>query len=104
MRRYKQDHRNPRRLRYGWRLSESGHILIDPLQRECIFLILHLRCRHLTLNQICMLLNEQHWPAPRSARWYCTTVKNILEQNHALRPLLPHMLARRHWSFPSDRP
>ena len=43
MRRYKQDHRNPRRLRYGWRLSESGHILIDPLQRECIFLILHLR-------------------------------------------------------------
>ena len=100
VRTYKTDHRNPRRLRYGWRLAPSGHIVVDPAQRDCIFLMLELRQRELTLRQICEALRLAATPAPRHATWYCATVKKIIEQNTHLEALLPHM-RRRHracWS------
>ena len=94
MRTYKSDHRNPRRLRYGWRLAPSGHIMVDAAQRDCIYLMLELRQRELTLRQICEVLRLAKTPAPRHATWYCATVKKIVEQNMHLEALLPQM--RRH--------
>ncbi|MEX2482304.1 MAG: hypothetical protein WD928_15710 [Gammaproteobacteria bacterium] len=91
MRTYKPDHRNPRRLRYGWRLSAGGHIMVDPAQRECVYLILYLRHRGHTLRQICEALSAAQQPAPRHTTWYCTTVKKIIEQNAHLMALLPYV-------------
>lgn len=91
MRNYKTDHRNPRRLRYGWKLTQSGHITIDPAQRACVYRILALRRDGLTLQQICDRLVADGWPAPRRGKWYCATVKKIVEQNAALYALLPRL-------------
>lgn len=91
MRNYKTDHRNPRRLRYGWKLTQSGHITIDAAQRACVYRILALRRDGLTLQQICDRLLADGWPAPRRGKWYCATVKKIVEQNAALYALLPRL-------------
>jgi len=91
LRNYKTDHRNPRRLRYGWKLTQSGHITIDPDQRACVYRILALRRDGLTLQQICDRLVDDGWPAPRSGKWYCATVKKIVEQNAPLYALLPYL-------------
>ncbi|MGE0484210.1 MAG: recombinase family protein [Gammaproteobacteria bacterium] len=93
MRSYRIDHKNPRRLRYGWRLTPSGHIVVDPAQRRCIYLMLLLREQRFTLQQICNTLTALALPAPRQGAWYCATVRKILEQNEGLRPLLPHLVA-----------
>lgn len=89
MRSYKRDHRNPRRLRYGWRLTASGHIVVDAAQRRCIFLMLELRQAGLSLRQICEVLRASRHPPPRHDTWYCATVKKIIEQNGHLRVFLP---------------
>ncbi|MCB1749836.1 MAG: hypothetical protein H6977_08865 [Gammaproteobacteria bacterium] len=91
MRSYRPDHKNPRRLRYGWRLTPSGHIVVDPEQRRCIYFILMLRARQFTLQQICDALTACAIPAPRQGAWYCATVRKILEQNDGLRALLPRV-------------
>ena len=88
MRSYKCDHRNPRRLRYGWRLTASGHIVVDPAQRRCIFLMLELRAAGLSLRQICEVLRAGHYRPPRHDIWYCATVKKIIEQNAHLKVFL----------------
>lgn len=94
MRTYRRDHRNPRRLRYGWRLTPSGHIVVDADQRRCIFLILGLRARAHTLQSICDALTAAAVPAPRQGAWYCATVRKIIAQNEDLRPLLPRCASR----------
>ncbi|MEQ9059368.1 MAG: recombinase family protein [Gammaproteobacteria bacterium] len=91
MRNYKNDHRNPRRLRYGWKLTQSGHITIDPAQRACVYFILAWRRDGRTLQQICDALDAGGWPAPRQGRWYCATVRKIIEQNAALYAVLPRV-------------
>ena len=92
LRSYRADHRNPQRLRYGWRLTRSGHIVVDKQQRASIFLILALRSEQATLQQICDHLSYVQSPTPRKGRWYCSTVKKIIDQNAALINLLPHAL------------
>jgi hypothetical protein len=94
LRTYKSDHRNPQRLRYGWRLTRSGHIVVDESQRESIFLILALRGGNATLQQICDHLIAEQRPTPRRGSWYCATVKKIIDQNADLYSLLPCVLAR----------
>lgn len=88
MRSYKCDHRNPRRLRYGWRLTASGHIVVDTAQRRCIFLMLELRAAGLSLRQICEVLRAGRHRPPRHDIWYCATVKKIIEQNAHLQVFL----------------
>jgi hypothetical protein len=92
MRIYPANHLNSRRLRYGWRLSVSGHIIVDAEQRAVIYRILVLRTALFTLQAICDLLEAEHRPPPRGDVWYCTTVKKIAEQNNGLCILL----AQRH--------
>jgi hypothetical protein len=94
VRNYKNDHRNPRRLRYGWKLTQSGHITIDAAQRACVYFILALRREGHTLQHICDLLDAAGQPAPRKGRWYCATVRKIVEQNVALYAVLPHLQGR----------
>ena len=92
MRTYRTDHRNPQRLRYGWRLTMSGHIVVEPHQRASIFIMLALRKERATLQQICDHLSHLQSPTPRKGRWHCSTVKKIIDQNGALMSLLPHAL------------
>jgi len=101
VRNYKTDHRNPRRLRYGWKLTQSGHITIDAAQRACVYRILALRRDGRTLQQICDRLVADGWPAPRRGKWYCATVKKIVEQNAALYALLPRLATQDPASSPS---
>jgi len=93
VRSYKSDHRNPQRLRYGWRLTKSGHIVVDEAQRASIFLMLALRSDKRTLQQICDRLSAVQCPTPRKGLWYCATVKKIIDQNADLYCLLPRVLA-----------
>ena len=92
MRTYRTDHRNPQRLRYGWRLTLAGQIVVDPRQRASIFLMLALRNEQATLQQICDYLSHLQRPTPRKGRWHCSTVKKIIDQNRALVSLLPRAL------------
>lgn len=92
LRTYRTDHRNPQRLRYGWRLTRSGHIVVDSRQRASIFVMLALRTQCATLQQICDHLSELESPTPRKGRWHCSTVKKIIDQNQPLLSLLPRAL------------
>ncbi len=69
--------------------------MVHVQQRECIFLVLQLRRRRFTLQQICDVLSAGRWPAPRQGAWYCATVKKIVEQNEHLYAVLPMFLQRR---------
>jgi hypothetical protein len=107
VRTYKSDHHNPRRLRYGWRLTHSGHIVVDAQQRSAIFLMLAMRRDHSSLQHICSRLSTMQCQPPRNNCWYCATVKKIIDQNSDLYHLLPHVLAhleiKRAIKNPSDR-
>ena len=81
MRSYKYDHQNIRRIRYGWRISHSGHHMIDASQREVISKIFYLRNRGLKLQNICDHLNDTGIATPRNGKWHCSTIKKILDQN-----------------------
>lgn len=94
MRTYPIAHRNPRRLRYGWRLSQSGHLMVDAQQRACIYRILRLRRMARTLQQICKVLAAEQCPPPRSGVWYCATVRKIIDQNESIAELLASLDAR----------
>lgn len=94
MRTYPVDHVNQRRLRYGWRLSSSGHIVVDPDQRNCIYRMLRMRRNACTLQQICNALAAAKYPPPRCGEWYCATVRKIIAQNETLGALLARLDAR----------
>ena len=81
MREYRADHQNEMRIRYGWRLSENGYQMIDPVQRDTILKILALRKTGNSLQQIADHLNANNYPTSRNGKWYCATVKKIIDQN-----------------------
>ena len=81
MREYRADHQNEMRIRYGWRLSENGYQMIDPVQRDTILKILALRKTGNSLQQIADHLNANNYPTSLNGKWYCATVKKIIDQN-----------------------
>jgi putative FmdB family regulatory protein len=102
VRTYKSDHLNSRRLRYGWRLTQSGHIVVDAQQRAAIFLMLEMRSEHASLQQICDRLSTMQCQPPRNNSWYCATVKKIIDKNFELLRLLPHVLAHLKVKHPNE--
>lgn len=66
--------------------------MVDKRQRASIFVMLALRSERATLQQICDYLSHIQSPTPRKGRWYCATVKKILDQNAGLASLLPYAL------------
>lgn len=81
MRSYKVDHQNARRIRFGWRIAPSGYQMIDREQQEIISKIIDLRNRGLILQDICDYLNKHQYSTPRNGKWYCSTIKKILDLN-----------------------
>ncbi len=81
MRNYKKDHQNARRIRFGWRISPSGHHMIDKEQQKTIIRILNMRNRGLILQEICDVLNQEGVATPRNGKWHCSTIKKIIDQN-----------------------
>lgn len=81
MRSYRVDHKNSRRIRYGWRIAANGCQMIDREQQNVITQIISMRKDGLILQAICDHLNKHEYATPRNGKWYCSTVKKILDQN-----------------------
>lgn len=81
MRSYKEDHKNARRIRYGWRISSYGYQMVDGSQQKVITEIYKLRKNGSRLQDICDYLNNKGVNTPRNGKWHCSTVKKILDQN-----------------------
>jgi hypothetical protein len=81
MRTYKVDHKNSRRIRFGWRIAANGSQMIDREQQDIITKIIEMRNKGLILQDICDYLNKNGYATPRNGKWYCSTVKKILDLN-----------------------
>lgn len=81
MRSYKIDHKNSRRIRFGWRIAANGSQMIDREQQQVITKIIDMRNDGLILQDICDYLNKHGYATPRNGKWYCSTVKKILDLN-----------------------
>ncbi len=81
MRRYKPDHSNAMRIRYGWRLSKTGYQMVDLRQRQVIQKIISMRKKGKNLQYIVDCLNSNNEPTSRNGKWYCSTIKKIIDQN-----------------------
>jgi len=55
--------------------------MIDRDQQLTISKIINLRASGLILQDICDYLNENKYITPRNGKWYCSSVKKILDQN-----------------------
>lgn len=81
MRSYKQQHHNPKRIPYGWRIALSGHHVVDSNARKNILNILVMRNAGLTFQKIKETLEDQKLPSPRNGTWHCATIRKIVEVN-----------------------
>ena len=81
MRGYKESHHNPNRIRYGWRISHSGHHMVDGFAREIIIEILIMRKSGFSFKKIKESLEGKNHPSPRNSTWHCGTIRNIATLN-----------------------
>lgn len=81
MRGYKEAHHNPNRIRYGWRISRTGHHMVDATAREIIMEILVLRKCGNSFEKIKEILEDKKFPSPRNRTWHCGTIRSIVSLN-----------------------
>ena len=81
MRKYKQAHQNPNRIRYGWRISQAGYHMVDARARKTIMKILVMRKSGYSFEKIKNVLEEEKLDSPRKSSWHCATIKNIVSTN-----------------------
>lgn len=58
--------------------------MVNSVQRQIIVEILSLRKQGSSLQEITDYLNQQGYPTSRNGKWYCATVKKIIDQNFHL--------------------
>ena len=86
MRKYKQTHQNPNRIRYGWRISKAGYHMVDSSARKTIMKILVMRRNGYSLEKIKTILEDQKLESPRKSSWHCGTIKKIVSTNNSSLP------------------
>ena len=86
MRKYKQAHQNPNRIRYGWRISQAGYHMVDSSARKTIMKILVMRRSGYSFEKIKNSLEEMQLASPRKSSWHCGTIKKIVSTNNSSLP------------------
>ncbi len=81
MRSYRKAHKNPNRIRYGWRISKSGYHMVDSYARGIIIEILLMRKRGFSFEKIKESLEGNNFPSPRNSVWHCGTIRSIVTVN-----------------------
>lgn len=68
------------KLRYGYRLADSGAIEVDPIEQAALKRLLKLRRQSKSFDDIVAYLNSSpdRYP-PRGKRWHATTVRRLCQ-------------------------